>query len=252
MIVLVAAGTASTARAQTHAGDIVLMLINSRLATSGGPSGSYMGPLTGRVFDGFFPSGGSTTAPGFESAPGLLQPGETIRVDFAREVLYWNGTQLTTSPRSMTVGLGSSQVTLSGTDFSGKPGFEIAGGDPTTGAFHQHPFFQIGSGAPAGVYGAIMRLAMVRSGSNGPVTFGTSLPFLMTFRRNASSLSPAAGLNAMADVLATVPDVPPAVPEPTTLGLAAAGAIAGLAARFRRRPRKNRNRNTVASASAMH
>ncbi len=248
---LVAAGATSAAHAQTHSGDIVLMLINSRLATSGGPSGSYTGPLTGRVFDGFFPSGGSTTSPGFDSAPGLLQPGETIRVDFAREVLYWNGTQLTTSPRSMTVGLGSSQVTLSPTDFSGKTGFEIAGGEPN-GAFHQHPFFQIGSEAPAGVYGAIMRLAMVRSGSNGPVTFGTSLPFLMTFRRNASTLNPAAGLNAMADVLATVPDVPPAVPEPTTLGLAAAGAIAGLAARFRRRPRKNRTRNTFASAYVMH
>lgn len=231
-VLLIIALMTSKADAQTHSGDIELSLVNSRLTTSGG---SYSGPLNGRVFDGSIPSGGTTSSPGFDSATGLLQPGETIRFDFVREVLYWDGTALTQSPRSMSVVLGSSQATVNPTDFSGKPGFEIAGGD-ATGAFHQHLFFSIGSGAPAGLYGVVMTL-----GPAGTSTFGTSEPFLMAFRRNASALNPEAGLDAMAATLV-------AVPEPTTLCLAAAGAMAGLAGRCRRKARKNILCNAVANA----
>lgn len=219
---IVIALTASSSYAQTHAGDIELLLINSRLATSGG---SYLGPLNGRVFQGTFPSAGFNSNPGFDSAAGLLQPGEAIRFDFVREVLYWNGTALTTSPRSMTVSLGSTRSTLSPTDISGKPGFEIAGGD-AQGAFHQHPFFSIGSGAPTGLYGVVLTL-----GPAGTSTFGTSEPFLMAFSRDASALNPQAGLDAMAATLV-------AVPEPSTLGLAVAGAAGVFVWRIRRRPGK--------------
>lgn len=204
-------------RAQTHSGDIGL-LINSRLTTTGG---TYSGSLAGRVFDGVFPSSGASSNPGFDSAAGLLRPGETIRFDFVREVLYWNGTGLAQSPRSMNVAIGSSSVALAPTDYGGKAGFEIAGGDPT-GAFHQHLQFSIGAGAPAGVYGVIMTL-----GPGGTGTFGTSQPFLMTFRRAATGLNPTAGVNAMAAYLTPVP-------EPTTLGLAAAGIAAWIGSRCRR------------------
>lgn len=209
--------------AQIHAGDVQLLLINSRLTTAGG---AYPGPLNGRVFEGIIPSGGTTDNPGFDSAAGFLQPGETIRFDFVREVLYWNGTTLTQSPRSMTVAIGSSQATLSPTDFGGKAGFEIAGGD-AIGAFHQHLFFSIGSGAPAGLYGVVLTL-----GPAGTSTFGTSEPFLMAFRRNAAALNPQAGLDAMAATLV-------AVPEPSSLGLSLVGVAAGLAWRWRRGGQEN-------------
>ncbi|MFN5755247.1 MAG: PEP-CTERM sorting domain-containing protein [Planctomycetia bacterium] len=225
---VVIALTASSSYAQTHASDIQLLLINSRLATSGG---SYPGPLNGRVFEGTFPTNGANNNPGFDSAAGLLQPGEMIRFDFVREVLYWNGTALTTSPRSMTVSLGSTQSTLSPTDISGKPGFVINGGD-AQGAFHEHVWFSIGSGAPTGLYGVVLTL-----GPAGTSTFGTSEPFLMAFSRGATNRE--AGLDAMAATLV-------AVPEPTTLGLAAAGLVAGIASRCRRG--KSRKRNAVASA----
>jgi hypothetical protein len=220
---VVMAFVACEARAQTHSGDIALSVVNSRLTTAGG---TYAGPLNGRVFEGTFPSSGLTDNPGFDSAAGFLNAGEKIRFDFVREVLYWNGTALTESPRSMTVAIGSSQATLSPTDFAGKAGFEIAGGD-LNGAFHQHLFFSIGSGAPAGLYGVVLTL-----GPAGTSTFGTSEPFLMAFRRNAGSLNPAAGLDAMAATLV-------AVPEPSTLGLAAAGVAAGFAWRRRRKARKS-------------
>lgn len=226
---------AARANAQTHATDIQLLLINSRLTTSGG---SYSGPLNGRVFEGVLPVNGFNDAPGFDSGAGLLQPGEKIRFDFVREVLYWNGTALTTSQRSMTVGYGSSQATVSPTDFGGKAGFEIAGGD-AMGAFHHHPFFSIGSGAPAGLYGVVLTL-----GPAGTNRFGTSEPFLMAFRRNAGALNPEAGLDAMAATLV-------AVPEPSTLGLAAAGVVAGFAFRSRRAQNFGK-RKTVASACGVH
>lgn len=224
---------ASKSQAQTHSGDIELQLSNSQLTTSGG---TYAGPLNGRVFEGIFPSNGLTSNPGFDSAAGFLQPGETIRFDFVREVLYWNGTALTQSERSMTVGLGSSLATLTPTDFSGKAGFEIAGGDGI-GAFHQHLNFSIGNAAPAGLYGVVMTL-----GPAGTSTFGTSDPFLIAFRRNASALNPQAGLDAMAATLV-------AVPEPSTLGLVVAGVVAGVARRCRRRTRTAQKGNQVASAT---
>jgi len=232
---VVIALTASSSYAQTHASDIQLLLINSRLATSGG---SYPGPLNGRVFEGTFPTNGANNNPGFDSAAGLLQPGEMIRFDFVREVLYWNGTALTTSPRSMTVSLGSTQSTLSPTDISGKPGFVINGGD-AQGAFHEHVWFSIGSGAPTGLYGVVLTL-----GPAGTSTFGTSDPFLIAFRRNALALNPQAGLDAMAATLV-------AVPEPSTLGLVVAGVVAGVARRCRRRTRTVQKGNAVASATTV-
>jgi len=232
---VVLAFAACEAHAQTHAGDIELLLVNSRLTTSGG---NYSGPLNGRVFEGSLPSNGTTSNPGFDSAAGFLSSGETIRFDFVREVLYWDGSSLTGSPRSMTVAIGSSQATLSPTDFAGKAGFEIAGGD-LIGAFHQHLFFSIGSGAPAGLYGVVLTL-----GPAGTSTFGTSEPFLMAFSRNASTLNPAAGLDAMAATLV-------AVPEPSTLGLAAAGVVAAFAWRCRQKA-KVAFCNTVACASPIH
>jgi hypothetical protein len=219
---------ASNSYAQSHAGDIELLLINSRLVTSGG---SYSGPLNGRVFEGALNTNGFTSNPGFDSAAGLLQPGGTIRFDFVREVLYWNGTAITTSPRSLTVFLGSSQATLTPTDFSGKAGFEIAGGD-VTGAFHQHLNFTFGNSVPVGLYGAVLTL-----GPAGTSTFGTSEPFLMAFSRGATNR--AAGLDAMAATLV-------AVPEPTTLGLTVAGVAVGIACRCRRRLEKARRCNRVA------
>ncbi len=229
-VAVVIALMASKSYAQ-HLGDIELLLINSRLATSGG---SYSGLLNGRVFEGALNSNGFTKDPGFDSAAGLLQPGGAIRFDFVREVLFWNGTALTTSPRSLTVFLGSSQATLTPADFSGKAGFEIAGGD-VTGAFHQHLNFSFGNSVPAGLYGVVLTL-----GPAGTSTFGTSEPFLMAFSRGATNR--AAGVDAMAATLV-------AVPEPTTLGLAAAGMAVGIACRCRRRLEKARIGNSVASES---
>lgn len=223
---LLVAFAAPKANAQTHVNDIQLLLINSRLTTTGG---TYAGPLNGRVFEGTFPkASGLTQDPGFDSPANFLRPGEQVRFDFVREILYWNGTALVQSPRSVTATTtAGASATLSPTDFSGKAGVVIAGGDVLTGAFHQHLTFTFGSNAPDGIYGVIMTL-----GPAGTATFGTSEPFLMAFRRNANSLNPAAGVDAMAAAL-----VP--VPEPSTLGLAVAGIVVGIAYQRRHKP-KNR------------
>ena len=226
------------AQAQTHTNDVLLQMTNSQLTTSGG---SYAGDLNGRVFESTMISqfgAFATNNPGFDSAAGLLQSGEKIRFDFVREVLYWNGTALTTSPHSLTVTFGSTSTLLSPTDYSGNPGFEIAGGD-ASGAFHQHLWFSVPSGSPAGGYGAIMTL-----GPSGASAFGETEPFLIAFRRGATNLSPTAGVDAMAAAL-----VP--VPEPTGFALVAGAAAAFAATRCCGRMRKKRYRNEVAKETEL-
>lgn len=236
---IVVASATSKANAQAHANDIQLLLINSRLTTTGG---TYAGSLNGRVFEGSFPrASGQTGDPGFGSAAEFLASGEKIRFDFVREVLYWNGTALTQSPRSVTATtLAGLSSTLSPTDFGGKAGVEIGGGDVLTGAFHHHLNFSFGgSNAPNGVYGLIMTL-----GAAGTASFGTSEPFLIAFHRGSSGLNPAAGVDAMAALVA--------VPEPSTLVLAVAGIVAGFVRRQRRRAGTLAKRTGVASTISVH
>ena len=235
---IVALCSVRNAQAQTHTNDILLQMIDAQLKTSGG---SYAGDLNGRVFESTMLSqfgAFATNNPGFDSAAGLLQSGEKIRFDFVREVLYWDGTALATSPRSLTVTFGSTSTSLSPTDYSGKPGFEIAGGD-ATGAFHQHLWFSVPSGSPAGVYGAIVTL-----GPSGASAFGETEPFLIAFRRGATNLNPTAGVDAMAAAL-----VP--VPEPTGFALVAGAAAAFAATRCCGSMRKRQLCNEVAKDSEL-
>ena len=222
--------------------DIQLSLVNGKIETSGGVS-TYQPPLDGRVFVGPMPRLDSTvstspfvgTTPGFASLAGFLQPGEQIRFDIIRELLYWNGSQLAPAVPTMTIDQFANVVTLSANDTNGKPGL-LLGGAGSNGAVHIHPTFELPSSAPAGVYGLMLTV-----GPAGTATFEQSDPILVAFRRGAGSLNPDQGVAAMAALLPT----PVPVPEPSGLGLAA-GAAAVIAVVRRRHMQKRLMCKTVA------
>jgi hypothetical protein len=221
---LAVVGLAGRAHAQ-HSGDIELdvLVANGPIVTSGG---DYTGTYAGRVFEGVMPSITplETDAPGFDSLNGTFPANAQIRFDFVKQLLYWNGTALTTPASSLTVSYGSSKTaTIGGGDTAGLPGFVIAPAD-SAGAFHKHMFFSLPDGAAAGLYGAVMTLGP----GPGATGFTTSDSYLVAFS-NGSFLDQAAGLDAMVDV-AFAP-----VPEPSTWVLAGTGLAAAVWRAFRRK-----------------
>lgn len=206
--------------------DIQLSLINGKIETAGGVA-TYQPPMDGRVFAAAIPLQGgqfSASSPGFASLAGFLQPGEQIRFDVVRELLYWNGTQLAPPVVAMTISQFSNSITVAANDTAGKSGF-VLGGPGVNGSVHIHTDFMLPSTAPAGVYGLMLTV-----GGAGTATFTESDPILVAFRRGASALNPDQGIAAMA---ALVP-----VPEPSAITLAAMAAAAyPLTLRFMRRQR---------------
>lgn len=202
---------APMARGQ-HANDVELSrpTLNGPIATSGG---DYQGQYAGRVFEGIMPSLASqgTTSPGFDSQVGTFPAHASIRFDFVKQLLYWNGVALTTPSAALTVS-GSSTVTIGGNDTAGLLGFVIASADQN-GAFHSHALnYSLPDDAPAGLYGLVMTLGP----GPGATGFTTSDSFMVAFSRGTFS-DPAGGLDAMVDV-AFAP-----VPEPSTWVLCGIG-----------------------------
>ncbi|MFM7136960.1 MAG: hypothetical protein ACKO1M_07815 [Planctomycetota bacterium] len=208
---------AGTALAQ-HVGDIVLTrpAANGPIVTSGG---GWLGPFAGRVFDeGLMPASApyTTDAPGFGSATGAFPAGATIRYDFVKQLLYWNGTAMATPTATMTLDYrGNRPATITGTDFAGAPGAVITSVG-SNGSFHEHLNYTLTSNAAAGLYGVVLTLGP-GAGSTG---FTTSEPFLVTFERGTVD-NYATGLSTMVDT-AFAP-----VPEPAGLALGAAAAAGG-------------------------
>jgi hypothetical protein len=210
-----------------HAGDILLTVpgVGGPIVTSGG---TWTGQYAGRVFDdGVMPTDTpyKTGSPGFDSLAGTFPAGATIRFDFAKQLLYWDGSALASPPAAMTLDYqpdqGGRSATITGSDTAGAPGFTITS-VPSDGAFHEHLDYKLPDGAATGLYGLVLTLGP-GAGSSG---FTTSEPFLITFEQGFPT-NVTAGVQAMVDV-AFAP-----VPEPSTvalLGMAAAGG-AWLAAR---------------------
>ncbi len=194
-----AALTGSVARAQVHFDDIQLSVpvTDGPIVTAGG---DWTGTYAGRVFEGIFDAGGQAGSPGFDSPGGTFDPAATIRFDFAKQLLYWNGSALAT-----------------GTELAGGPGFVITS-VPGTGAFHDHLDYTVSAGAAAGLYGLVLTLGPGGSGMG----FTQSEPFLVTFLQGNLDLPEyQAGMEALVDV-AFAP-----VPEPSTVGLLGIAAVAG-------------------------
>ncbi len=220
-----------TAYAQ-HAGDIELTLPtpNGPIVTSGG---EWVGTYAGRVFDeGIMPATApyATGSPGFDSATGTFPAGATIRYDFVKQLLYWNGSTMATPAATMTLDyLGNRPATVTGTDFAGAPGAVITS-VPSNGSFHEHLTYTLTNDAAPGLYGVVLTL-----GPGGSSTgFTTSEPFLVTFSRGSFD-NYATGLSTMVDA-AFAP-----VPEPSGIALAAAAAGGGwLALRRARKARCER------------
>lgn len=225
---LLVAGTASA----QHAGDIQLTVpaANGPIATAGG---EWTGQYAGRVFDeGVMPSAApfTTSSPGFDSAIGTFPAGATLRYDFVKQLLYWNGSAMATPAATMTLDFqGVRQATITGADVMGAPGNLITS-VPSNGSFHEHLNYSLTSDATPGLYGVVLTLGP-GSGTSG---FTASPPFLVTFARGTVG-NYAAGLNTMVDV-AFAP-----VPEPSGVVLAALTAGGGwLALRRARRGRRGR------------
>lgn len=218
---------ANTALAQVHSGDIELSV-----PTAGGPivtdGGDWTGTYAGRVFEGVFPLTApfTTDAPGFDSLTGTFPAGDTIRLDFVKQLLFWDGSALVSPNVGMTLDYqGVRSATITGTDFGGLSGFVITS-VPSNGAFHEHIDYAVPNTAADGLYGVVLTL-----GPGSPTTaFTTSDAFLVTFEQG-TSLTPTsydAGMQAMVDVAF--------VPEPGGLLMAVAG-IAGGSLLLRRRRR---------------
>lgn len=219
---------AGTTLAQ-HAGDILLTVptANGPIVTSGG---EWVGTYAGRVFDeGNMPPNApyTTGSPGFDSATGTFPAAATIRYDFVKQLLYWNGSAMATPAATMTLDyLGSRPATVTGTDFAGAPGAVITS-VPANGSFHEHLNYTLSNNAADGLYGVVLTLGP-GAGSTG---FTTSEPFLVTFALGSFD-NYATGLATMVDA-AFAP-----VPEPSGIALAAAAAGGGWLAL--RRARKAR------------
>lgn len=222
---------AGTALAQ-HAGDVLLTVptANGPIVTSGG---EWVGTYAGRVFDeGIMPATApyTTGSPGFDSAAGTFPAAATIRYDFVKQLLYWNGSALAVPAATMTLDyVGNRPATITGTDFAGAPGAVITS-VPSNGSFHEHLNYTLTSNAAAGLYGVVLTLGP----DGGSTGFTASEPFLVTFSRGSFD-NYAAGLSTMVDA-AFAP-----VPEPSGIALAAAAAGGGwLALRRARKARCER------------
>lgn len=219
---------ASTAAAQ-HTGDVLLTVptANGPIVTAGG---EWQGLYAGRVFDeGIMPINApyTTISPGFDSATGTFPAAATIRYDFVKQLLYWNGSAMATPAATMTLDYqGNRPATVTGTDFAGAAG-ELITSVPLNGSFHSHVNYTLTDNAAAGLYGVVLTLGP-GAGSTG---FATSEPFLVTFARGSFG-NYTTGLATMVDT-AFAP-----VPEPAGIALAAAAAGGGWLAL--RRARKAR------------
>lgn len=215
-VVLVGAGAASA--------DAVVD-VNLSIPTSGSPllttGGTWTGIYAGKVFESFIPTS-STTDPGFFATAGTFATGSRIRIDFTKELLFWNGSSLATPAVGLTIAAGPRSTTITGTSFGGAPGIFLST-VPTDGSYHTHPTWSLPGGAASGIYGVVATL-----GPDGATTgFTTSAPFLVTFEKGVSP-NYEAGLNAMVNAAL--------VPEPSAVVLTVAGLI-GAAMRLRRTPR---------------
>jgi len=206
---------------QTHSGDVALSV-----PTAGGPivtsGGSWVGQYAGRVFDDVMPSSPPYTSgsPGYDSLAGTFPIGSTVRFDFVKPLLFWNGSALTPPNVSMTVDYQNARfATITGADTAGGPGFVISS-VTSTGAFHEHVDYNLPNNAAAGLYGVVLTL-----GPGGSSTgFTTSDSYLVTFARG-SVPNYATGLSTMVDAAFA------SVPEPGLAAAALAVAAGGLAVR---------------------
>lgn len=202
--------------AQGHMDDVGLSVLapGGRIVTAGG---DWQGTYAGRVFEGVFDGSGLATSPGFDAPAATFRAGAQLRFDFAKQLLYWNGSALATPAATMTLDYQGSSATITGGAVTGGPGF-LFPAVPIDGSFHPHLNYGISSGAATGLYGVVLTLGP----GEGSTGFSTSEPFLVTFLQDSLSTS---SYNDGMQALVGAAFVP--VPEPSGLLLSSAAALAG-------------------------
>lgn len=241
VIVAAAAAFVAAARADQEVDVNIGVAGGGQVVTTGGTYST--GPYAGRVFEGTFGlSGTSTSNPGFFAPAGTFPlysaapPFVGLRMDFVRELLFWDGTQLAAPNSPVTVRRSTRSATISGTDTGGKPGILIDN-IPADRGYHTHAFFDIQPGAATGLYGLVFTLG---PNVNGATTgFTTSEPILVTLARGgvANYDQGVASLAAAAFV-----------PEPASLALVGMGGGSLIGAALLRRRRRRTARALAAAA----
>lgn len=227
-VTLALAGAAGSLRADPVT-DVNMVVINGQLFTVGGTYAT--GPYAGRVFYETL-SGTSSTNPGFYAELGTFPnysatpPLVGLRMDFVKELLFWNGTQLAQPNSTLTVRRSTRSATISGTNTAGRPGILIEN-IPSDGSYHVHPTFSVQNTAANGIYGIVLTLGPNNNGADAGFT--TSDPILIALRRGTVA-NINQGLAALTQAAF--------VPEPASLAMAGTGAFALVGAALLRRRRR--------------
>jgi hypothetical protein len=231
--------------------------VNMSIPTPGGAivtsGGNWLGEFAGRVF-----AGNAATTSGtliYTENPGFYSPDYTfpmtttgsearLRLDFTKELLYWTGTSLAAPSAGLRVSYGGRTAWITGTNTAGATGIFLSAA--TDGGYHEHARFSIPTAAPTGLYGFTFVL-----GPDGASvgTFGQSQPLLIAIQNG--TLSPQAYADGM-NALVTAALVP--VPEPSTLGMAAAAmgmAVVMAVRKACRNRRSNEDLRTTALGTKM-
>jgi hypothetical protein len=177
---MVAAGCASTAVAQIHEGDVLLVMDSGSILTHAQLGGGVSEQAC--VF-GATLSTGSTNDPGFDTQNGAFGSNQSVFLDIVSHLREWDGEQfISAAPTQIRITRGFDGPVFSPSEGSGPAlGFPVTAN--SSGKWHKHYLFTLTGDQPDGIYALELQL---RTASGVP---GDSSPFWFVFNKNLDNTS---------------------------------------------------------------